>query len=84
MDFLHGFYEGSVDLECINRAVIVLIPKTRSLCVPAKLADKNPNKVPHHKVAAAGSKADRCRLDGVPKALSTVGEPCQEKKWVPQ
>lgn len=28
MDFLHGFYEGSVDLECINRAVIVLIPKT--------------------------------------------------------
>ena len=28
MEFLHAFHFGPVDLECINRVVIVLIPKT--------------------------------------------------------
>jgi hypothetical protein len=34
MEFLHAFHADSLDLDCINRAVIVLIPKTSPAITP--------------------------------------------------
>ena len=37
MNLLAGFHSGSVDLESINRALIVLLPKTPGATNPADL-----------------------------------------------
>jgi hypothetical protein len=35
MEFLNAFHEGNVDLQRINRALIVLIPKTPAAITPS-------------------------------------------------
>lgn len=35
MDFLHAFHAGLANLERINRAVIILIPKTETALTPS-------------------------------------------------